>query len=198
MKKESRIQNVHPTDYQGQHFRSTLEAKTAETLDAMGVSYRYEERKITLQEGFRTPYQKDKVRAITYTPDFEIGPLMLECKGFETPEWKIKKKMLFKYLAENEPETIFYQIKDNKKQLLTALDPHWQCLGYTFQVTPQPKKKSRVGSDDTATPLFFDSIQEAMSELHLNGKSIGAILASLTGKKEYVYGYNWKLKQLKN
>ena len=196
MKKESRIQNVHPGEYKGQQFRSKLEVQTAQTLDAMGVSYRYEERKITLQEGFRTPYQKNKVRAITYTPDFEIGSLMLECKGFETPEWKIKKKMLFKYLAENEPETIFYQIRDSKKQLLTALDPHWQCLGYNFQVTPQPKK--RKGCSDNTAPLFFDSLQEAMSELKLNGKSIGAILASLTGKKEYVYGYNWKLKQLKN
>ncbi len=164
----------------------------------MGISYRYEDRKITLQEGFRSPYQKDKVRAITYTPDFEIGSLMLECKGFETPEWKIKKKLLFKYLAENEPETIFYQIKDNKKQLLTVLDPHWQYLGYTFQVTPQPKKKSRVVSDSTTAPLFFNSLSEAMDELNLKNKPIGAILASLTGKKEYVYGYNWKLKQLKN
>ena len=91
-----RIVNVHEQDYGGKHFRSTLEAQTAKTLDALGISYQYEERKIELIEGFRSPFQKDKVRAVTYTPDFIIGPLMLECKGFETPEWKLKKKLVFK------------------------------------------------------------------------------------------------------
>jgi hypothetical protein len=86
-----RIQGVQETEYRGRVFRSKLEAQTAETLDKLGVPYTYEERKIELIEGFRSPFQKDKVRSITYKPDFEIGPIIIECKGFETPEWKIKK-----------------------------------------------------------------------------------------------------------
>ena len=75
-----RIQNVHEADYNGRHFRSSLEAQTAKTLDDMGIPYAYEERKIELLEGFRTPFQKDKVRSIIYIPDFEIGSsIIIEC-----------------------------------------------------------------------------------------------------------------------
>lgn len=190
-----RIQNVQPKEWNGVNFRSTLEAKTAETLDALGIPYQYECRKIVLQEGFRCPYQKDKVRAITYTPDFEIGSsIILECKGFETPEWKNKKKMLFKYLIENEPSTCFYQIHDCGRQLLLALDNHWPYLGYHILVSPKPKK-SRKALVPEASPSGheFDSIQEAMQSLHLQGKPLGSILQSLTGKREYAYNYNWQL-----
>lgn len=187
-----RIQNVKPKEWNGRTYRSTLEAETAQTLDALGIPFQYEERKILLQEGFRCPYQKDKVRDLTYTPDFIIGPIMLECKGFETPEWKIKKKLLFKWLMENEPDTIFYQIHDARKALLQVLEAHWQYLGYAIQVTPKPKKKT-----EGQKAALFDSISQAMEALHLKGKNMGPILNSLTGKKEFIYNYNWKLFKLK-
>ena len=184
-----RIQNVHEQDYNGKHFRSTLETETAKTLDALGIPYAYEERKIELLEGFRSPFQKDKVRSVTYTPDFMIGPIMLECKGFETPEWRLKKKLVFKWLSENEPDTIFYQIHDAKKSLLMMLDRHLQYLGYSVKVTPKATKK--IVQDSSS--VLFDSVQQAMEELHLKGKNMGPILRSLTGDKAYVYNYNWKL-----
>ena len=184
-----RIQNVQPREYNGNTYRSTLEAKTAQTLDKIGIPFDYETRKIELLEGFRCPYQKDKVRAITYTPDFMIGPIMLECKGFETPEWKIKKKLIFKYLMENEPETCFYQIHDAGRQLLKALDNHWLYLGCVVKVTPKPSKKPTVSK-------YYDSVQQAMQELGFPNRAIGPILKSLTGEKEYVYGYNWKIEKI--
>lgn len=187
-----RIHNVQPKEWNGKTYRSTLEAETAQTLDALGIPFQYEERKILLQEGFRCPYQKDKVRDLTYTPDFIIGPIMLECKGFETPEWKIKKKLLFKWLMENEPDTIFYQIHDARKALLQVLEAHWQYLGYAIQVTPKPKKKT-----EEQKAALFDSISQAMEALHLKGKNMSPILNSLTGKKEFIYNYNWKLFKLK-
>lgn len=189
-----RIVNVHEQDYGGRHFRSSLEAKTAQTLDALGIPFRYEERKIVLQEGFRCPYQKEKVRDLTYIPDFEIGTIMIECKGFETPEWKIKRKLLFKYLMENEPETIFYQIHDAGKSLLEALDNHLTYLGLYVEVSPKPKKVKGQFYPDTIRK--YDSILEAMHDLGLKRKPIGAILKSLTGKTQYVYGYEWKLKKI--
>lgn len=186
-----RIVNVHEQEYKGRKFRSTLEAQTAKTLDALGIPYRYEERKIVLQEGFRCPYQKDKVRELTYKPDFEIGSsILLECKGFETPEWKIKKKLLFKYLMENEPGVCFYQIHDARKQLLLMLDHNWAYLGFAVEVTSKPKK----GESQT---WLFDSIEEAMECLSLKGKNIGPILKSLTGEKQWVYNYNFKLVKIR-
>ena len=183
----SRIANVHAQTVGERHFRSTLEAQTAETLDALGIPYAYEEKRIELVEGFRSPYQKDKVRAIHYIPDFIIGPIMLECKGFETPEWKLKKKLVFKWLMENEPDTIFYQLHDAGKSLLQMLDRHLGYLGFKVQVTRKPGKKKQY------EPQEFDSVTEAMEELGLKGKALGPILSSLTGNKPYTYGYQWKL-----
>ena len=192
-----RIQNLGDNrclEYKGVKYRSQLEVKTAEVLDALHIPFEYESRKLILQEGFRCPYQKDKVRALTYTPDFIIGPIMLECKGFETPEWKIKKKLLFKYLSENEPDVIFHQIHDAGKHLLEALDSHLTYLGLCIEVSPKPKSRS-LNSDSIT--MKYDSISEAMQDLGLKGKPIGAILRSLTGKTQYVYGYNWQLVKIK-
>ena len=190
-----RILNVdhqESIEYSGKKFRSNLEAQTAKTLDELGVPYKYEERKIVLQEGFRCPYQKDKVRELTYRPDFEIGSsILIECKGFETPEWKIKKKLLFKWLMENEPGTCFYQIHDSKKQLLETLDHQWSYLGYAVKVTPKATRKV-----PNPQGRLYDSIDEAFEDLNLRGKPKGAILRSLTGKSPYVYGYSWELKKI--
>lgn len=185
------IVGVNPKEYNGRQYRSTLEAHTAETLDKMGIPWEYETKKIVLQEGFYCQYQKEKVRSIEYIPDFIVGPIMLETKGFETPDWKIKKKLLYKYLKENAPDAIFYMIK-NDKQLLQSLDSHWQYLGYAIKVTSKPNKKEKAPSS-----YLYDSISQAMEELHLKGKPISSILRSLTGRTEYVYGYKWQLHKLK-
>lgn len=184
MKENGRIQGTKPKTYNGVHYRSTLEADTAETLDLLGIPFSYESRKITLLDGFRCSYQKDKVRAVHYTPDFIIKNIIIECKGFETPEWKQKKKYVFKYLMENEPNTHFYQTHDSSKDLLLALDNHWKELGYCIEVISkkQPTKKH-----------LFPSIKIAMEKLSLRGKAIGSLIRSFTGKTDYVYGYNWKL-----
>ena len=184
-----RIQNVDQHEeisYNGRKFRSKLEVQTAQTLDALGIPYQYEERKIELLEGFRCPYQKNKVKGITYKPDFIIGSIMLECKGFETPEWKIKKKYVFKWLMENEPDTVFYQIHDAGKSLVEMLDKHWSYLGMAIRVTSKPSKKKPSES------RMFDSVAQAMDELNIHC-SLGLVLSSLTGKREYVSGYKFEL-----
>ena len=185
-----RIQGVCPKEYKGVQYKSTLEAETAETLDKLGLPINYEARKIVLLEGFRCPYQKNKVIGITYKPDFLVGDIIIECKGFETPEWRNKKKYIFKYLMENEPGTPFYQTHNSRKDVLLALDNHWSYLGFAVQVT------SKGSSKESSVTLMFDSVAQAMEELHLKGKNIGPILRSLMGEKEWVYGYNWKLKKI--
>ena len=186
-----RIQGVHPKQYKGVQYKSTLEAETAEVLDKLGLPVNYEARKIVLLEGFRCPYQKNKVIGITYKPDFLVGNIIIECKGFETPEWRNKKKYIFKYLMENEPNTPFYQTKNSRKDILLALDKHWSYLGYAIQVTSKGSPKN------PPTTKMFDSVACAMEELHLKGRNIGPILSSLMGDKEFVYNYHWKLVKLK-
>lgn len=185
-----RIQNVKPKEWNGINFRSTLEVETAQALTALGIPYKYETRRIVLQEGFRSPYQKDKVIRITYKPDFKVGPIMLECKGFETPEWRIKKKLVLKYLMEHEPDTIFCQTHDSKKDLLKALDKYWKALGFVVTVCSKPSKKK-------ASECFrYDSISQAMDSLGLTGKNWGPIMSSLTGEREWVYNYHWQLTRI--
>lgn len=190
MKDNGRIKGTTPKEYNGIHYRSTLEADTAKNLDLLGIPFSYESRRITLLEGFKCSYQKDKVRAIHYTPDFIIDNIILECKGFETPEWKQKKKYVFKYLMEKEPNTFFYQTHDSSKDLLLALDNHWKTLGFQIQVTSKPTRKV------SSTIKTFSSIKEAIESLNLQGKAIGSLVRSFTGKAEWVYGYNWKLIKL--
>ena len=187
-----RIQNVHEKWYKGIKYKSTLEAETAEALDKMGLPIRYEERRLTLIEGFRCLYQKDKVKAITYKPDFWVGNIIIECKGFETPEWKIKKKLVFKYLMEQEPDVIFHQVHDSRKELLKALDNHWAELGCAIHVTSKRDKKN-----GECVSKLYDSVKEALEDLGIPNKSLGMIMRSLTGKTEYVFGYKWQVKKLK-
>lgn len=187
---KGRIQGTVPKEYNGVHYRSTLEADTAMTLDLLGIPYTYESRRITLLESFRCSFQKSMVRAIHYTPDFIIGNIIIECKGFETPEWKQKKKYVFKYLMENEPNTIFYQTHNSNKDLLMALDNHWETLGFQIQVSSKPTKKS------PSTVTTFPSIKEALKSLGLQSKVIGLLTSSFIGKRDWVYGYNWKLTKI--
>lgn len=187
-----RIQNVQPKEYKGVMYKSTLEAETAEALDCMGLPIRYEERRLTVFEGFRCPFQKDKVRAIYYKPDFMVGDIILECKGFETPEYLLKKKLIFKYLMDNEPNLVFHQIHDTKKDLLKALDSHWSYLGYAIRVTSKKKKKK----EQSFTKLY-DSVAQALYDLNIRTRALGSIMRSLTGRTEYVFGYSWKLEKLK-
>ena len=197
-----RIAGVEPKVYNGVEYKSTFEANTAQLLDTLGIPWEYETRTYTILEGFYCPWQKRKVMGIEYIPDFIIGPLMLETKGWETPEWKIKKKFFFKYLKENEPDALWYMVH-SEKEILQVLDKHWSYLGYAIQVTPQPPKpkKSRKKAIEPKAPVpvapaLYDSIKQAFLELNLKNKSITPILRCLTGKKEWAYGYNWKLKKL--
>ena len=61
---------------------------------------------LTIQDGFKDRQTGKKIRAITYKPDFvyfcEITKIWIieDFKGFETADFKIKKKMLLKKISE--------------------------------------------------------------------------------------------------
>lgn len=183
------IVGVNPKEYNGRLYKSTFEANTAEMLDKMGIPWEYESKIYTVQEGFYCPWEKRKILPIRMKPDFIIGPVMLETKGYETPDWKIKKKLLFKYFMENEPDAIYHVAKNNK-EIIEALDLHLSYLGYYVEVTNKPTRKQ------PAQTKKYDSIREALADLGMPGRSITPIIRSLTGSASYIYGYNWKLKKL--
>lgn len=185
------IVGVNPKVYNGRKYKSTLEAETAKTLDDLGIPWEYEAITYTLQEGFYCPWQKRKVEDIQYTPDFRIGPIIVETKGYETPDWKIKKKLFFKHLKETAPDTLYYIVK-NTRQLLEILDQYWPA--FDIQVAVSTRGTKKIPSETKV----YNSIKDAMIELQLTGRPMGSILRSLLGKAMWIYGYNWKLIKVQN
>lgn len=54
-------------------YRSRLEERIADQLDEAGISFQYENRKVK----YTVP-----ARHATYTPDFDLGPYLIEAKGY--------------------------------------------------------------------------------------------------------------------
>ena len=54
-------------------YRSRLEERIADQLDEAGISFQYENRKVK----YTVP-----ARNATYTPDFDLGPYLIEAKGY--------------------------------------------------------------------------------------------------------------------
>lgn len=54
-------------------YRSRLEERIADQLDDAGVSFEYENKKLK----YTVP-----ARHATYTPDFDLGPFLIEAKGY--------------------------------------------------------------------------------------------------------------------
>lgn len=134
-----KIKNASPLEYDGISFKSKLEKMIYQTLKEQGFPVEYESHKFVLWQGFRPTvpfYDKDKstrmlkleskkIIDITYTPDFVFiynGVLVvIEAKGMENDCFYLKKKMFRKWLEDNYPKSIYFEIY-TKKQLLQAIN----------------------------------------------------------------------------
>lgn len=117
-KKRERIISTHII-FRGVEYKSKYEGKFAELLYTLGIPYVYEPFDVLLINGFR--YNRKAIRPTYYTPDFGLpNNVVLEAKGFETPEWKIKRKLLFQRLndADDDLNFTFYEIHENEKKFM--------------------------------------------------------------------------------
>lgn len=93
-------------------FRSQIEKRVSEILTEEGVDYEYEKVIFTLLPSF--VYNKSKIRPITYKPDF-MDPTgkdwLIEVKGLETADFKIKWKMLKHQLHTEKNPLRLYLVK---------------------------------------------------------------------------------------
>lgn len=137
--RNKKIQNATPKEFNGIKFKSILEVMVYKTLLSAGFEPLYEKNKYIIWSGFYplVPfYDKDpstrmlklnkkKVMNITYTPDFTFEYnnrlIIIEVKGFENDVFPVKKKLFRKFLENNYPEAIFFEIF-TKKQLLQAIE----------------------------------------------------------------------------
>lgn len=177
MLKKSRIKNVIPTTYKGISFRSTLESKVANILDNLGIGYLYESKKFIIQEPFE--YKGNKYRGVSYLPDFIIEDIILECKGFSTPEWKLKKKMFLNYLNNNNLNYRFYEVH-NLQELYDMIDENMDMFENIIGV--YDLKGNLVGR--------YNTVKEAVSRLNL--KNSYNIQGCLAGFRKKAQGLIWK------
>lgn len=126
-KKEGKVKNATPTQLDGIKFRSKLEAYTYKKLKEAKVYAEYEPTHFELIPKFE--YQGEKVRAMTYLPDFVGKNFIIECKGLIGDSfplrWKIFKYTLMKqnsnyklYLVRNQKQVdeLVKKLKDEKSR----------------------------------------------------------------------------------
>ena len=93
----------------------------------MGLEFKYEGKTFELQPSFLCELNIkewkgakrvniNKIRPITYTPDFVGDSWIIETKGHRTNEFNLKWKM-FKYLLNEKRKDIFICMPRNRKQV---------------------------------------------------------------------------------
>ena len=138
--KNKKVRNAVSKVYKGIKFRSKLELFTYKKLEEAGIKALYEKKKFVLMEGFRfeqesiEPSNKratkgeyinnaDKVRDITYTPDFvdPNGKWIIEVKGFANDVFPLKWKLFKNYLQQQGDPPVLYLPK-NQGQVLKTIE----------------------------------------------------------------------------
>lgn len=104
-----KIKNATPTIYNGRQYRSKLETRFARMLDENHISFTYEAE--TWEIVPKQKYLGKTVRAVTYTPDFIIGDVVVEIKGFRNDVFPLKKKLIIKFINESKPDTVFIEAR---------------------------------------------------------------------------------------
>ena len=107
--KNKKIINASSVEKDGIVFRSKAEERMYELLLSSGLSFKYEPLPYILFKGFYPnvwykgqTIHKEKVRDITYTPDFVVRGkarnYIIEVKGFPNDVYPVKRKLLFAHL----------------------------------------------------------------------------------------------------
>lgn len=109
------------------NFRSKSEKAMYNFLKESGLHFIYEPEAIELLKGFYpnsvwyegTKERKDKVRSITYTPDFIVNgeryTYIIEVKGFITDRYPLKRKMLLFHIQNSNSK--FFEVHTKKDML---------------------------------------------------------------------------------
>ena len=133
-----KVVNATSIFYDGINFKSKFESFIYKMLKESGLKFSYEDYTITLMEGFyptKTSYIprkkkgirvtefKEKIRSMTYTPDFTVFNndkiYLIEVKGYETDRYIVKRKLLLKYI--DDKNMIFFEIH-TKKDMVNCIE----------------------------------------------------------------------------
>lgn len=136
-----KIKNAKKDFYDNIQFKSHLEVVIYKTLKEAGFNPLYEFKKFTIWDGYRPNVlffnritKKDgsksfqlcnqKVRDITYTPDFYMIVdklhIIIEAKGHENDVFPLKRKIFRKYLEKQKGNYIYFEVH-SKGEILNAI-----------------------------------------------------------------------------
>lgn len=115
----SKYGNVKPT-YKGIKFNSKLEVFMYKQLELLKTPFKYEGKSYTVLEGFT--YQGEKVRPITYKPDFRLDlfPVIIETKGMMNDSFPLRFKLFKKSLIDAKDECDLF-LPRNQKECLEVI-----------------------------------------------------------------------------
>ena len=113
-KSQGKVLNATPNIYDGIKFRSKLETYTYKKLKEAGIDAEYESTHFELIPKFE--YNGEKVRAMTYLPDFVGKNFIIECKGLVTDSFPLRWK-IFKYYLKQENKDYKLFLVRNQKQV---------------------------------------------------------------------------------
>lgn len=120
VRKNKKVRNATPTEIDGIKFRSKLEAYTYTLLKKNKINAEYEKHKYELIPAFT--YMGEKIRAITYTPDFVGDTFIIECKGFPNETFPIKWKLFKFILNQKNDQTKHLYIVHSQKEVQSVVD----------------------------------------------------------------------------
>lgn len=110
---KNKIRNATPNELDGIKFRSKLETYTYKKLKEANINAEYESHKYELLPAF--VFHGEKVRAITYLPDFVGKDFIIECKGFPNDAFPLKEKLFKRLLVDISPNCMYYVVHTQKE-----------------------------------------------------------------------------------
>ena len=113
MKTKGRVKNATAVDAYGLHFRSKLELYTYEAFTKAGIPVKYEPKHFTLLPKFE--YLGEKIRPITYLPDFIGRGFVVECKGLMGDSFPLRFKLFKYYLKKHRSKYKCYLVRNHKQ-----------------------------------------------------------------------------------
>jgi hypothetical protein len=111
-KSKGKVKNATAVDAYGIHFRSKLELYTDEAFMKAGIPVKYEPKHFTLLKSFE--YMGQKIRPITYLPDFVGRGFIVECKGLMGDSFPLRWKLFKYYLYKHHAKTKLYLVRNHK------------------------------------------------------------------------------------
>lgn len=118
-----KIKNATAVTIDGVTFRSKLEARFAQLLRLHKIPYKYEEETWVILDKFE--YEGEKIRAVTYTPDFILGDFVVEIKGWQNDVFPLKRKFILKYLIDSSSRYKFRLVK-TVKDMMSVIEEYKQ------------------------------------------------------------------------